>query len=543
MTSAQGLLTPAVGLKELLKSANYDAALELVLSWDVNAVLKGARPGLPQLQLACMISDVLDYGGQYPKAAATIREYGQDAKDRLTAVRSSADLGVEADYDKQSCWALMMWGMCYYRGLSGQTPDYQTAKKLFVLAKEVLQHIAAAGRRKCFGSLARAWYCIGLVERQDREYRAARGAFRRSIESAGRALDERPPQGLPLSFDFNLARCNGLGIGWIAYNGAHLNEAASALDVARRLMVSIHARFISAYIDVVHASVMVSEARDPGKILEAIRLLKEALNVFSPQKGFKHLSYALRAENELAHAYLRLAILGPNCEQGRCLKVAESYVDAVKAHTGPDNREVRTYWMARITEARILRMRGDYEGARKITEAAQKNSKDKFTLIDASIGLGEAWMGMNPPSVREAIKAFEKALSEGGNSRKISAVCHLHLCLAHLEENQLSQAMEHYKLWEMMEPSVENAFIADLAETVRERIRSTFPPFHRSKEDLLSHGSSKVHLDALRRWMAETALAARGNDPTRAAAHLDITRDSLQTWLRHRDYATEVEEV
>jgi tetratricopeptide (TPR) repeat protein len=517
-------------LKSLLRSANYDAALALVANSDRNAALRATHADLPRLQLACMISDVLDYGGMYKESYESILEYGKEAEGRFANVKSDG-LGTDHGYEKQSCWALLMLGMCYYRGLRDNAPDYPAAKKLFQLAINVLQSIADAGRVECFGSLARAWYCVGLVERQDHEYSAAKSAFRRSIEFAGRALD-KTRKGPPLSSDFNIARCSGLGIGWVAYVGARLNEAAVSLCLARRLIVSSHAKFISAYIDVVHASVMVSEATGADKLREAAQLLEKALLIFLPDKGPRHRSYALRAQNELARAHLYLAKHVPVSKRGPWLEKAQRDVDQVKAQAKSDNRELRVYWAARITEARILRERRKYEKAHTITKEVRDNAKERFTRIDACIAFGEAVMGLTPPKIPEAISAFEEALRKGGNSRKISAVCHLHLCQAYLVDNKFSQAQDQFRLWKEAEPGIENAFIADFAKKLQERLHRAFPVFRLSDEDILARRSADVHLNNLRKWLAETASGLRPDDLKRAAGLLGKTVDTLNNWLK-----------
>lgn len=531
-------------LQQLLKEANYDAALEWVERSDLREILAKPPSDVRSLRFRCMVADVYDYGGHYEDAARTILSAGKDAEERILEIKASRYLGDDHAFEKQRCWAVMMRGMCLYRGLENHAPDYETAMRLFQLARTVLELIQDAGQESCLGTLARAWYCTGLVERQNHEYRAARRAFRHSIELAGRGINE--PGSAADSFDYNIARCYGLGIGWIAYNGARLDEAAGALVIARRLMASKRAKFISAYIDVVHASIMLSESMAPSRIQEAITLLSKAVQTFLPEKGAQHVSYALRARNELAHAYLRLAIVGGEAERGKNLRAAEGYVDTVKAETQTVRREMRTYWMATITEARILRVRGDfatgkeergsyYQQAFELTKRAKdEGSAEKFTLIDACIGMGEAAMKLEPPNYRIAIEAFHEALKAAAGSRKASAVAYLHLCRAYLEDNQPSRAVEHFKLWEVMEPNIENAFIADMAQKVQKLLTHVFPPFVLKKEDLLEQGSYKIHINALRRWLAETAVAIEDDKIEPAARRLKNTPEAVRQWLQLR---------
>jgi tetratricopeptide (TPR) repeat protein len=539
MTPAKRPLSPAEELKELLGAADYDTALRQVGSWDLRSSLDNTHGLTARLQFRCMVADVWDYGGEYPNAALVIREEGRAAQARLSDIKSPAEIGDDHAFVKQSCWALMMWGMCFYRGLDNNPPDYENAKRLFLIAKNVLEQLRATGRLSCFGSLARVWYCLGLVERQDHDYRAAREAFRHSIEVAGRGIEQNRSEAVPPAFDYHIGRCYGLGLGWISYNAARLNDGASALVIARRLMMWKRAKFISAYVDVVHAAIMLSESMDAAVIADAINLLEQSLTALLADNGPRHQSYAVRAWNELAGAHLRLAMVGPKAEQEERLRRAETYLRLVKESTAKVPREVRSYWMARITEARILRARGsprDYAGAFEITkEAREKNAGSKFTLIEACIGQGEAALGLGPPNYTVAIEAFEQALRIGGGSRKIAAVCHLHLCRAFLEDNQPSKAREQFALWEPLEPSVENAFIAYLGARMRERLNRTFPPFGISKADLLRRRDADAHLNALRKWLAETAVAHFDGDLGRAAQLLGKGPDALKLWLKWKD--------
>jgi len=271
---------------------------------------------------------------------------------------------------------------------------------------------------------------------------------------------------------------------------------------------------------------------EPATITEAIGVLNSALAIFLPKKGFRQQSYALRAQNELAGAYARLANVGPPEAREANLRQAEHYIASVKDIANKLPSESRTFWMARIVEARVARARGDYEQALTIAkEAREKNSDMKFTLIDACIGFGEAAMGLSPPNYRAAIDAFSEALRVGGSSRKIAAVCHLHLCRAYLADNQVSNAREQFALWEPLAPNIENAFIDHLGLKTRERLNVTFPPFTLSKDDLLKRPSYTLHLNALRKWLAETAVAHTG-DLNEAGKLLQVHADSVKTWLK-----------
>ena len=222
-------------LKHLLKEADYDAALELVNSWDLRVNLHVPPDPLRRLGIACMAADVLDYGGQYAKAAHVMHDLGREAETSLAAAKSANYLGDDHPYLKQQCWAVIMRGKCVYGGaienIQKGKPDYENAKRLFQLARDVLELIHDGGQITCFGTMALAWYCIGLIERQKQEYRAARRAFTRSIEYAAKGIERRPGNRVA-AFEYNMARCYGLSIGWISYNSACLADATAALIMA-----------------------------------------------------------------------------------------------------------------------------------------------------------------------------------------------------------------------------------------------------------------------------------------------------------------------
>jgi tetratricopeptide (TPR) repeat protein len=524
-------------LKQLLKEADYDAALELINSWDLRVNLQAPPDPLRRLGITCMAADVLDYGGQYAQAAHIMHDLGREAEASLAAVKSGNYLGDDHSYLKQQCWAVIMRGMCIYRGAietsQKDKPDYENAKRLFQLARDVLELIHNDGQVTCFGSMARAWYCIGLVERQKQENRVARRAFTSSVEYAAKGIERRLGNRVA-SFEYNMARCYGLGIGWIAYNGARLAEATAALIMARHQMRGIRAKFISAYINVVHASIMLSESLDVGRVNKAIELLENSLAVFAPQNGFQHPAYAMRAQNELALAYLRLATLAPPDDEvgrKRHLHKAEVHLDSIKdAAKRSPMLEVRTYWQALVTEARICRVRGDYEGALRLTKKVkEKGGQMRFTLIDACIGIGEAALGLK--TYRAAIDAFQEALVAGRTSRKIVAVCHLHLCRTYLADDQPARALEHFKLWEVLEPGVENAFIADLGLRVRTSMAYILRDFVLSKDDIKLR-SSRGHLNKLRKWLADTTFVLADDEVEPAANGLGIGAEAFRGWQR-----------
>lgn len=522
-------LPPYEHLKDLLKDANYDEALKCVTAWDLRNIDKDVHDSLKKLRFICMISDVWDYGGSYDNAERFIRDSGDIAYNRLVEV-SSVDYLPETPearaYLKQQCWAVLLWGMSFYR-----QSDYDRALKLFEQSKVVLTTIDKTGRPTCIGTLARAWYCVGLVQREKHDYSAARKAFRRSVELTGIGIARRTTHKEPtISFEYHMARCYGLGFGWIAYNEALLDEALADLVMARHLMRGKRARFIDGYVRQVHASIILSGSTEPDQIDQAIHLLRNAKATFSQEHGLCHKPYLLRADNELARALLRSAIAsGQLARDNSRVQEAQGILERVKIAARQSSFGTRSHCMALITESRLAREFNDSQALELAEKAKELAGKLTFSLIDAHIAIGEAQLGLG--NVPKAVTAFETALTYGKSSRKIVAVCRLHLCNAYLSINQPASALEQFNLWKDMSAGLENAFISSLAAKARENLERVFQNFKLSPADIKGESAAK-YLNWLRRWLADTAMVLDHNKVKVAADRLKISDDTLNEWLK-----------
>jgi len=385
----------------LMKVGNYDDALTMVSGSDLRSIW--APDDISRLRFRCMISDVWDYGGCYADAKNVLfdgernEHIGETAKKALRTVRDVHDLR-DLAMAKQQCWSLLLWGMTYFRSSYGSsdiapsqdstalTPPLDEAMELFQLALKIAQILHESTKIQITGTLARAWYCIGLAHRERRESQKARAAFRRALELTEDGIEERKLNNeSTASFEFNMARCTGLGMGWIAYNEARLTEASAALVMARHLMRRVNARMISKYLDTVQATIMMSESAQPGRIREAINLLEDAYSTFVPEKGPGHNHYALRCLNELGLAYLRLAhaTIDDKQQYEKNLATARSYVLRVK-NPGPQLKKERlSYCLALITEARIQRELGAPDEALKLAEQAKKGDACFLRCLDS----------------------------------------------------------------------------------------------------------------------------------------------------------------
>jgi tetratricopeptide (TPR) repeat protein len=443
----------------------------------------------------------------------------------------------------------MVWGMTFYRSY-----DLDKALRLFELARRIATIIHDSGTITNIGTLARCWYCIGLVHREKRT-KEARAAFRQSIELASKGIQDRRANGeSPASFDYNLARCCGLGMGWIAYNEALLTEAAGALFMARRMMDSIRAKFIAKYLDVVQATIMMSESAEASRIREALALLIAAYATFDPpgtlgnqqdkDSLLRHTHYALRCLNEIAMGHLHLARAcqdDPRQHEENLTKAEVCVYKVKKAAKLHWRTAIKTYCTALIIEARIKCERARHEkdpsrardlntAALKLAEeAGKKGSGIKSILIDASIGTGEAELALGLHA--KAIASFQGALDKGKENRKDAAVCHLHLCRCYLSVDDSESAAEHFKLCELIKRGLENVFIANLAEEVRKTLFHTYQKFELSKEEVIRGRDSTEYLNSLRKWLAETAVALENGNHRLAAERLVIGERALNNWL------------
>jgi tetratricopeptide (TPR) repeat protein len=299
-------------------------------------------------------------------------------------------------------------------------------------------------------------------------------------------------------------------------------------------MMPAKAKLIAAYLDTVQATIIMSDSMEPAHIRQAIGLLNHAHSTFAPSNTLQHTHYALRCQNEIALAYLRLAraCADDPKQQEENLREAELHVARVKEHARLNlNMERRTYCSALIAEARIKRERGKPDEALALAEQAKREGSGiELIHTDAWIAAGEA--EVDRQAYGKAISAFVEALDSARANRKDAAVCHLHLCRAYLLDNQPAKAKEHFKLWESMKSGIENAFIAALAVKVSKLLFHKVQNFERTRADVQLHGDHKQHLDSLRRWLAETALALDHDEKSKAAQRLGVDVVTLRAWLR-----------
>jgi tetratricopeptide (TPR) repeat protein len=517
----------AAGLKTLLEEADYDGALDLVDCRSVAAEIKRIADYLERLLLICRIADVLDYAGRYEQARLLIGAAGGQARDRLEQFVADNGFTPVTDQDakerKQEAWAVIHLGMSHYR-----IHEHKGALECFLLAKNALD-ILARRSLKYSGSLSRAWYCIGLVHRQENRNRQAKEAFTRSVEHGWHGIEERQQQGRSIKgFDYNLGRNYALGLGWIAYNEASLAEAKSHLVTSRRLLMGSRARFINAYVEVLHACVMMSADLGKDTLDTALVVLQRAYETLTrksdPDDEKGNSAYAIRCANELAMASLRRALVSDEPSKEQYLRDAKEWLDVVKMSSA-GQKDPRSLCKALITESRVAYTRGNYDQALEITDEAFKVGKGiEFSLIDCYITRGEALCGAK--NYAGGISDFEQALSLGGLNPKVLAACHLHLAEAHFDKGNRPVAQQYLDKWKESASGAENAFLQRLAGSVSDKI-GTFQDFHKPITLDLKKNARRELVAEFRGWLTDVALHNTGGNYKKAADLLNLSPGGL----------------
>ncbi len=503
----------AVKLESYIKEANFDDALRLVSDLpDPRVALHEAKDEFERLSLTCMIVDVLDYGGKYDKASELIEDCAKKAQKHLSAFlndRIPATFQLQEDIVrqyKQECWAVMHLGMSLYRKY-----QYDKALRLFEEAKRFLEDLHNKGW-VYKGSLSRAWYCIGLCYRQTHRNSEAKHAFAKAVEYGWYGMMARAGQKRPLApYDYNIAKCFGLGIGWIKYSEASLAEAQADLIAARRLLLWKRVRFIEDYVRAIYACVLMAANQDGKTIEEAIRLLKKSYDslTLADRPGHdpteEHTPYAMRAANDLARAYYYRALAEPpGSSREKHFEEAGDFLRRVKLWAF-QAKDWRTYCQALINQSRMCREKGNRKEALSLArEALKYGGNSEFSRIDCLIAKGEAEFSLGRGHYPAAVGAFTQALQFGKTNPKVFAVCHLHLVEVNLAACNPLLAIEHYRAWEQTGLTTESGFVRRLRERVSEQISILGSPFLIKHED--TDLTAREHLNRLRGWLTDVAI-------------------------------------
>jgi tetratricopeptide (TPR) repeat protein len=407
---------------------------------------------LIRLKIYSMSAEIYDYAGEYAQAREAVEA---DARKSLLILQEpSAESLKNRKLLKQRVWILIHWALTFYRA-----HHYRKAKELLFLCDETLKTHLITEDDKCAWTQSRIYYCLGLVQRQTYDYKAARHWFTKSIELAWESFELKTAnlvstdviyQRVRRLTSFYVAKSLALGLAWTYYTEGSLEISSSLVRTARFLLAGTNESVILNYIKILSASILASQ----GRRQEAIETLMKAHKELN---GCNHHAYRIRAANELAVAYVHEFARDANPENR--LK-AVTYIEEVKQFS-----DVR--WMANalVTESRLLRALKDFKGAEKAAAEAFKVGGDqRFVKIDALIACGEARLELD--KIKEACKDFQTAQREGLDNPKVQAVCHLHLARAYLQKGDYSLARRHQAEATRHLNNVDNAFVAHLAETV-----------------------------------------------------------------------------
>jgi tetratricopeptide (TPR) repeat protein len=442
------------------------------------------------LETKWMAAELFDYAGQYIDAKKILSESGPQAIENLTEALHSRDPRqcIEGAYRhryKQHSLIAIQWGFTFYR-----MNEYRQAKEVWDVSREFVEKWLNSKDYPCHGTLSRLLYGMGLVHRQRYEYGEARRMFRESIDHAQLDfqwhMSAKSAKGT-LLLEYRIAKCLGLGLGWVCYTEGSLDLAAILINQSRVLLANKNVKMIKAYVDIVQAEVQISEKGDQRSQLdEAIDTLHKAYDLLAC-----HPAYRARTAHELALAHIRLSMLCLGPEKTRQLEKAKELIEEVKKFSkrDPERKKEDERWGANslIAEARLYRMLGKYQVAKRAAEDALAKSKnDRFARIDALIELGQALMGSASEDqddgkasedYRSALDHFEKALTDASENPKSQAVCHLHIARCHLGLHAGNRALEHVEKWRALSPRVTNAFVRRLAKVVDDEVAKFKLPF------------------------------------------------------------------
>jgi tetratricopeptide (TPR) repeat protein len=478
----------------------------------------------PSVETQWIAAELFDYAGQYPQAKEILSKSGPRSELALAEALRTRDprRSVERingrDSYKLACLVAVQWGFTFYR-----RNDFSEAKKTWDLCRNFVKGCLKSEDYPCHGTLSRLFYAIGLIHRQRYEYGEARKSFRESIDHAyldakgHNAADQGHRNEL---LEYRIAKCLGLGLGWVCYTEGLLDLAATLTNQSKVLLANKNVKMIRAYVDIVQAEVQISEYGDQRSHLdEAIDTLQRAYDTLT-----SHPAYRARTAHELALAYIRLSTLCVDAEKAQHFENARKLIAEVKEYAkGDQDRKEDMRWSSNslVAEARLYRALGNYQDAKQTAEAALNRSKgDRFPHIDVLIELGQALMGcaqereadeQRREDYRSAVHYFEEALTDAYENPKIQAVCHLHVARCYLRLRDGYMALEHVDKWRALKTRITNAFVHRLAKEVDREVAEFKLPFAinwpRNASEMPDVGDEETRL---RGWITEVAMNLAG---------------------------------
>ena len=373
-----------------IEGVNFDTASAALQEYNLESLRLQATD--IDLQIRSHAATIYDYFGQNEKASAMVEGLGEDCYHALKdLLRTTSEFRASPIFRemrrsyKLQVIAVLQRGYVYYR--RSDYANYLKALDHWKLCLEALTTCIRSTDYPCHGSIGRVSYAIGLAYRQlgPPFYLEAKRFFSNAIDHAWLDVEENVKAGQSVALsEYRVAKCSGLGLGWVLYTEANLTLARPLIAVARTLLADKPERLIKAYVDVVYACVeMAAKGDDLTTVDNALRILERAYSVFEANK---HAGYKVRAANELALGHLRRAALVSNKTEDQ--NAAERLATEVMNYAA-DN-EKRWFCNASIVFSRLHLQKGHPEQAIPFAQDALDRGGDiPFTKIDALIARGE----------------------------------------------------------------------------------------------------------------------------------------------------------
>lgn len=539
-------------LEEYLDHANLDGALDVLAKFDPETLEVNLDPELGELltlRARCLLCEVYDYAGMSREANLCMETVAEDIWDDLKAAeptRAQVWRNIEKlSYLKQECIACLHLGMvAYYR-----KHEYQKAFRLFMLAEEILSRINSNDPAiPCLGSLAQAYYCLGLAEREQHKLYDARRHFSQAAECAWTRIVELQQAGKPGFFlHYVMGRALGLGMAWIAFARASMAEANAHIVAARLILQQTGGvKYLRDYVEIVHACAQRSRANTIEEMDAALEAMEDAYAALSGgsslegRKTMGHFIYTLRAACELATSHIYASRLYSRDDEKTIeaanlhLKKAMDYVVLVEGalpQADPEGKDTRTRCNILIARSRIFRELGKFFEARVEAEKAVKIADNNpFSRINCWTTLGEAYYHLH--EIDKAIEQFRQVRNDplAQTNPKVLAVCELQIALCYLKKGQITQAKEIVVRWKGQgSQGNSNAFVQHLLRKIESQLSE--PPFVIPGN--IPDNKLKDLIPSLEKWIAEQAMKRCDGNKEKAG---ELLRLHPKTIANHLSY-------
>ena len=525
---------PSDKLQVLLFAAQFVEARDYVLSI-LDSELKQpidfvkAEETFRSLRLRCMMAEILDYWGQYKLARRVIKTVSAQCEAAVEVMEDGAGELPRTDAERklirQQVWVLLHAGMTdYRRGTLGH------AAYLFAAAERVcLKHVVTSVD-PAWGTRARIYYCLALIDRERLEYGPALARFTTSVNCGYNSLQAHPGELSKFSY-ITIAKSLALGLAFV-HNAMGRPDLAYPLLVAAKTMLQpISEKLLSCYVDLLYANVLrgMEGARGGAALDDVIIRLQQCYASF---RELRHVPYQARAAYHLAIAHLQRARPDETVPLSRLsetdVEMADAYAEELRRFAF-ESRDVRAEMRRQVLKSRIARKRDHVQDAEEAaTKAIQAGLAIQEPITDALIARGKARARMG--KFEEAVQDFEQGLK--GDNPRTRAVCLLYLCQLYCGAQRYSEASRYFAEFERMKSEVTNLQVITVERTARAALQ-------RSDRDLVLRiadaGLTAKSVDArVRRFLANWA-RARVQTDSEAARLLEVSRQTFYNWLANID--------